>query len=75
MTDELLRAWGINVKSLRQARGLSQKQLAEKVRVSVPTVCRWEKGNASPRDSHKVRVADALGADVRTLFPLLRHSA
>lgn len=71
MTDEMLRLWGTNIRTLRKARGWSQSELAGKVGVNTSTVCRWEKGKA-PRDIHKVDIAMALGADVRSLFPLIR---
>lgn len=74
-SPELLRAWGINVRSLRQARGWTLDRLASEVGVTPPTVCRWERGQVCPRDDHKQRVAEVLEADVRLLFPLVRRSA
>ena len=34
---------GKQIKALRQSRGLTQEQLAEKMDVSVQTISRWEK--------------------------------
>lgn len=72
VTEELLRLWGSNIRSVRTARGWTQAELAMKLGVNTSTVCRWESGATAPRDTHKVDVATALGADVRSLFPLVR---
>ena len=37
------------VKSLREAMGLTQEQLAAKIGVTVSTVNRWEKGRSKPQ--------------------------
>lgn len=38
------------VRDLRNALGLSQSKLAERLQVSNPTVARWEQGRSSPTD-------------------------
>ena len=75
MNDEVRAQWGTNIRILRKARGMTLRQLADKVDVTEATVSRWECGKAGIRDDHKVRVAEALHADVRILFPLVRGAA
>lgn len=36
------------VKALRTEAGMTQKALAERVGVTVPCVCRWERGDMNP---------------------------
>lgn len=80
VSDELLRQWGINVRTFRQvhdrreaiAEGDGMRSMAEYLEVSAATVSRWETGKMAPTDDHKVEIADYLGVDVRSLFPLVR---
>lgn len=51
----------VRIREARLARGLSQAELAERVRVSQPTVAHWEQGAHAPRQMAMVRLADALG--------------
>lgn len=37
-----------NLKNLREEKGLSQRQLAEEIKVSQANISRWEKGTQSP---------------------------
>lgn len=67
--DETLRTWGTLIKTRREARGLTRKQLADTLDVKVPTVWRWENGLMEPRRDHKQQLAVALATTVRTLFP------
>jgi transcriptional regulator with XRE-family HTH domain len=52
---------GARIKEARQARGWSQQDLAERVRVSQPTIVHWEQGTHTPRNLALARLADALG--------------
>jgi transcriptional regulator with XRE-family HTH domain len=71
---ELQREWGRNIHSRRKALDLSQAQLAALVGVeSVATISMWESGQRTPRDDHKIKLAEVLGSDVRMLFPLVRR--
>ena len=72
MSDELLRTWGANIRSLRQQRGMSVLEFSKELDVSVATISRWEAGKMAPRDNHKLDIAYALNADVRMIFPLVR---
>jgi DNA-binding transcriptional regulator YiaG len=69
---EVRRRWGANIKAGRSVLGLSQQDLARLVGTTQQSVCRWEAGDAAPRDHFKVRVAEALHQDVVQLFPLFR---
>jgi transcriptional regulator with XRE-family HTH domain len=83
MSDELLRLWGTNIRSFRRARdahagipaGGGMKAMADHLDVSVATVSRWETGRMSPRDEHKVDIAEYLEVDVRAIFPLVRMAS
>lgn len=68
--EETLRRWGANIREAREAQSLKLSDLAAAVGVSVPTASRWEAGLRAPRDTHKLRIARALNADVAVLFPL-----
>lgn len=73
--DEMRRHWGRNIRIGRQALGLKQYELAAKLNVWPSTICRWESGEAAPRDHQKIEVAEALHQDVRQLFPIFRACA
>lgn len=48
---------------LRTIRGLTQRQLAELVGVSLRTICRWELAATLPTVTKAAEVARALGVD------------
>lgn len=56
-----------NLRSLREARGWSQQQLADNSGVPRPTVAHLESGDANPTLSVLVRVATALGVSLEHL--------
>ncbi len=56
------------LKKLRTEKGLSQKELAEKIFVSRPTITRWENGNRLPDSAMMLRLAKILETDLGTLF-------
>ena len=49
------------IRSRRKNIGLTQKELAEKVGVSMNTVARWERGETEPSFSDFLRVCVVLG--------------
>ncbi len=55
---------------LRKARGLSQRELAERVGVDTTTVGRWERGKQSIRDGNSAALAAALELTMRQLSEL-----
>lgn len=54
---------GENIKKAREAAGLTQKELAEKLGISVAMISRWEKGTRNPKMSTLTKIADAIGCD------------
>ena len=45
---ETLKKLGLEIKLERIKRGLSQKQLAQKVGCATTAICHWERGNRCP---------------------------
>lgn len=68
MQDELRRSWGQAIRARREAAGLSQKQLGDRVGVVQHAVSEWEAGKYAPQDHLRVRLADALGVTVAEIF-------
>ena len=58
----------MRIRELRQARGLTQRQLAELVGMSIPTVCQWEIGLRTPQTRMLPRIARALGCTIDQLY-------
>src|SRR5579863_7714635 len=59
------------VRELRTRLGLSQERFASKLRVSFPTVNRWEKGKSRPDGAVRhtiVQLLDSLGPEFRDLY-------
>lgn len=52
------------IKELREAAGLSQKQLAERIQSTQQAVARWENGSAKPSADALMALADALDVTV-----------
>ena len=59
---------GERIEERRKALGLSRAQLAESLNVGMNTVFRWEKGERSPSDEDKRRLADKLETSVAYLL-------
>ncbi|MGH3719670.1 MAG: helix-turn-helix domain-containing protein [Pseudonocardiaceae bacterium] len=55
----------------RQAAGLSQERLAERMKVERSTVQRWEAGHSTPRPGHRPKLASVLGIPHDKLAELL----
>lgn len=47
-----------NLKALRTASGAGQKQLAEKLNISLKTISHWETGYSEPSISQLIQLAD-----------------
>jgi ribosome-binding protein aMBF1 (putative translation factor) len=56
------------IRALRQARGLSQRDLAELVGTTQSAIARLEGGHVSPSLTTLDRVADALGVELSLRF-------
>lgn len=59
---------GLNIRRIRQKRGLTQYKLAEMVKVDVSTINKIEKCKANPSLSLLYRLADVLGVSVTILL-------
>ena len=59
---------GATVRRIRQARGLSQERIAMLVRVSIPTICRWELGQTQPVVGNAIDLAAVLGVPLAELI-------
>ena len=59
---------GASIKRLRERRGLTQQQLADKMTVSDKTVSKWETGRGYPDISLVEPLAAALGVSIIELF-------
>lgn len=59
---------GQRIADRREALGLNQTQLAERVRVNQATVSDWETGKHKPRDGKWQVLAAALETDIASLF-------
>ena len=57
-----------NVKRLRQARGLTQEQLATTLGISAQAVSKWETSETYPDGALLVPLAEALEVSLDTLF-------
>lgn len=66
--EEVRRRWGIAIREQRKLLGLSQKQLAEAVRVDQTTVSSWERGAKAPTIENQLAIARALRVAVHVLF-------
>ncbi len=52
---------------LRRERGLTQEEVARRVRVSTRTIAAWESGGATPRQRNARALAKALGVTLDAL--------
>ncbi len=68
----LTKSLGLRISQLRQEKGWTQKELAQKVGISQNHVSRIEKDKMQPRHSTLKAVAEALGIDVEDLENLAR---
>jgi len=64
----LKRSFGAKVQSLREARGMTQEQLAERIDRSVDTISNIERGANSTRIETAGRIAEVLGVSLPELF-------
>lgn len=62
-------AVGKRIRSLREAKAISRKELATKLRVDVSSLAGWEHGMHLPRENVRGALARALGCDRASLFP------
>lgn len=58
----------MNIRKYREAAGLNKSELARKMNVSLPTVCRWEKGEDCPAAARILKLASVLDCTIDELF-------
>lgn len=64
-----LKAFGANLKNLRESKGLTQEQLSENTGcVSVTSISRLENGRLDSAISTLVEIAKAMGVPTKKLF-------
>ena len=68
---EYAEIFGKRLRELRTARNMTQGQLAERCRTSIPAISNFESGNNSPTLGTLVRLADALECNVSELVEVL----
>ncbi|MDE2183561.1 MAG: helix-turn-helix transcriptional regulator [Alphaproteobacteria bacterium] len=61
-------AVGRRIKTLREAKGLSRRDLAGELGVDVSSLVNWEAGKHLPREKVRMRMARLLGCDLESLF-------
>ena len=57
-----------NLKKYRETANLTQKELANSLRVDTSTVTKWETGQAKPRMDKLPELAKVLGCEISDLF-------
>lgn len=68
MTDSTQHRIGVEVRSLRARRGMSQEELAKRAGISRVSVSEIENGKRDPGSSTVAKLADALGVPAGALF-------
>ena len=63
-----------SLRKLREARGLSQRQLGEQIFTTQSTVARWENGRYLPDAGMVFRIAKCFGVDAQMLYRLAAQS-
>lgn len=58
----------MNIKILREEKGLKQKDIAEQLNINRSTVAKWETSNVLPRADKLIKLADILGCTVDELL-------
>ena len=65
-------SFGNRIKELRESRGITQAQLADRLNVTRSTVANWEAGNRLPDLSMLALLADELDVDTAVFLDELR---
>ena len=53
-----------NIKQLREAAGMTQAELAAKMRLTTPSITKWELGRANPTYDNLIQLAEIFGVTV-----------
>lgn len=59
---------GENIRRIREARGLNQRQLADRVGIAQPWVCQIERGTKNPSLQVSKLIAEVLGCTLDDLL-------
>lgn len=62
------RAVGTRIKRLREAKGLSRRELAARLSVDITSLLGWEAGRRLPREQYRLKLAQLLGTNLGSLF-------
>ena len=64
-----------NLKKLRLASGLSQKQIADYLHITPQSVSKWENGDALPTIDYLPKLAECLNCDINVFFAPMQKTA
>ena len=53
-----------NIQQLREAAGMKQSELADRMNVRPPTVFKWENGMANPTIANLIQLAEIFGVSL-----------
>ena len=53
-----------NIKQLREAAGMKQSELADRMNVRPPTVFKWDNGMANPTIANLIQLAEIFGVSL-----------
>ena len=67
---EIVRSFAERLRSLRNARGMTQRELATRAEVTFSYISRLEAGGAAPGIDLVERLADALSGSIADLLPI-----
>ena len=58
----------MRIKQLREAAGMSQRELVERIGISGPAVAMWESGENRPSLTNLEKLADVLGVSIDAIL-------
>ena len=58
----------MRIKELREAAGMSQRELGERIGISGPAVAMWESGENRPSLTNLEKLADVLGGSIDAIL-------
>ncbi len=73
MEQEVRKAIGRNIAKFRKQKGLSQKELAEKIGIGYPNVSYIENGKFAPRLNTLIKMAEIFDAELYEFFIFESH--
>lgn len=60
---------GERIKEIRKSRGLTQKELGERLGLSYQAIAQWENNLRNPKNETIGKIADALGVSISSILP------